>query len=261
MAVILDFKIHFFIAFLILLLLLLMIPVRAETAEAGIQTLIEQESQVLHDNARFSRSYATFISKKVHFSDFMRKNQPGSAFDALLKISGFHVRTYIPDTLSAQEGQPQKEDAFSIENISTRIRPLVEISYALSNRIALEVRGHLNRYIGRTGRSSGEADERYEYTFFVGPSLYAGSPGDKTRLYTQFGLGYNVIDTGTDIFSKDCPTSLGTGFSLGLKRNKSDIRIGYNYFREFSDTSSQMGMDERLNPSSLFLFVTYNFDT
>ena len=261
MAIMFDYRTQFLIAFMILLLLLLMIPVRAETAEAGIETHITREAEIVTDNAHSKGSYMGFISEKVHIPSFTRKNQQGSILDAVLKISGLHIHSYIPDALPAQAGQTQETDTFSFENISTRIRPLVEISYSLSNRIALEMWGHLNRYTGKIRGSSAGDDEHYGYTLFVGPSLYAGIPGDSSRLYTQFGLGYNVIDSGRDFFSKDCPTSFGTGFSFGYKKKRSDIRIGYNYFREFSDTSSHTGLEKKLDPSSVFLFVTYNFDT
>jgi len=244
MAIMFDYRTHFIIAFMILLLLLLLIPGRAETAEAATETHITQETGIVTDNANSKESYMDFISRKVHIPSFIRKDRPGFSLDAVLEKSGLHESSYTSNTFPQQTGQAQEADAFSTENISGRIHPLAEISYSLSNRIALEVWGHLN----------GD-------TFFVGPSLYAGSPGDPTRLYTQFGIGYNVIDSGRDLSSKDCPASFGTGFSFGFKRKKSDIRIGYNYFREFSDTSPHTVMEKKLDPSSVFLFVTYNFET
>jgi len=260
MAIIFEYRTQFLIAFLLLLLLLLMIPVRAETAEAGSEKQIT-ESTVSYNHSGFPQRCSNFISQRMHIPSLMRKNKTSLALESMLKAGGVHIRSYTSQAPFQQATDQDDSGVLSIRNIQATILPLVEISYSLSNKVALEIRGHLNQSCNKDQPSPGSPDDLYGYTLFFGPSFYAGTPGDTSRMYTQFGLAYNVIDSTRNVFSGDCPTSLGTGFSLGLKRLKADIRIGYNYFNALSGTSSHLGLHENLDVSSLFLFVTYNFDS
>ena len=260
MAMIFEYRIQFLVAFLLLLLLLLMIPVRAETAEVGREKQITK-SAVLYDHSGFPQRCSNFISEKLHIPALIRKNKTTLAPENVLKVSGVHIRSYTSQAPFQQTNDEDDAGVLSIRNIQATILPLVEISYSLSNKIALELRGHLNQPCNRDQLSPGSPEDLYGYTLFFGPSLYAGNPGDTSRMYTQFGLAYNVIDSTKDLFSGDCPTSRGTGISLGLKRLKTDIRIGYNHFNAVSGTSSHPDLHESLGLSSISLFVTYNFDS
>jgi len=260
MAITLDYKTQILIAFLLVLFMLLLMPARAETAESGNAGQISWASPTLNDYSRFQKKWSDFISHRMHTAAIMRENRTMFTLDNLLKVCGFHIRSYTSQAPYQQTVNQEDAESLSLQNIQAKILPFIEVSYSLSNTIALELRGHLNQFSNRK-QSLSRADDNYEYTLFFGPSLYAGSPGDPTRMYTQFGLGYNVIESSGEDISVDCPPSLGTGFSLGFKRHKSDIRIGYNHFNALSDTSSQRGLHEDSDVSSIFLFVTYNFDS
>ena len=260
MAITFDYRTQILIAFLLVLLMLLMLPARAETAEFGNAGQISWAAATLHDYSRFQKKFSDYISHRIHNATLMGENKSIPTLDNLLKVTGFNIRSYTSQAPYQQTDNQEDAECLSLQNIQAKILPFIEVSYSLSNTIALELRGHLNQFSNRK-QSAGRADDNYEYTLFFGPSLYAGNPGDPTRMYTQFGLGYNIIDFSGEDISVDCPPSLGTGFSLGFKRHKSDIRIGYNHFNSLSDTSSHPGLHVDPDVSSIFLFVTYNFDS
>ena len=260
MAITLDYKTQILIAFLLVLLMLLLLPARAETAEFGNAGEISWASPTLNDYSRFQIKWSDFTSHRMHKIAMMGEDRTMFTLDNLLKACGFHIRSYTSQAPYQQTANQEDTESLSLQNIQAKILPFIEVSYSLGNTLALELRGHLNRFSTRK-QSVSRADDNYEYTLFFGPSLYAGSPGDPTRMYTQLGLAYNVIDFSNENISVDCPPSLGTGFSVGFKRHKSDIRIGYNHFNTPSETSSQRGLHEDPDISSIFLFVTYNFDS
>ncbi len=260
MADIFDYRSRFLIAFLLFLLMLLMIPARAETADMCAVEKITRAVTASYDYSEFSQTCRNLILHKLHIPALVKKTK--LTMEGVLNVSGLNIRSYTSQAGFKQTDTEDDACALSIaDNIQAEILPLVEISYSLSNTLALEIRGHLNQFFNKQELSSGSADDSYGYTLFVGPSFYAGSPGDTSRMYTQLGLGYNVIDASGDIFSGNCPKSLGAGLSLGLKKDKSDIRIGYNHFNALSGESSHLGLHENLDVSSIFLFVTYNFDS
>lgn len=260
MAIPLDYKTQILIAFLLVLLMLLMMPARAETAELVYAEQISWASATLQDYSLFQKKCSDFISYRRHTASSLGENKSMFTLNNLLKICGFHIRSYTSQAPYQQTVNQEDAACLSLQNIQAKILPFIEVSYSLNNTIALELRGHLNQFSNKK-QSLSRADDNYEYTLFFGPSLYAGTPGDPTRMYTQFGLGYNVIDSSSENISVDCPPSLGTGFSVGFKRHKSDIRIGYNHFTTPSEASSQRGLHEDPDISSIFLFVTYNFDS
>lgn len=248
-----------FLTVLMLLLLLVVLPVRVMSADPAIATCIALNTAGT-DSIPPNNTSIDFISEKVCLPAFTTENRPGSFPENVFRFGGFNVRSCTLDSLFQQFGQINETNTSSLETISDGIGPLAEISYSLTSRIAFEIRGHVNIYTEKTPRSPADDHQHLGYTLFFGPSYSAGTHDDSTRLYTQFGIGYNIIDSGTDLFFKDCPASFGTGFSFGFRGKTSNIRIGYNYSAGFSDTISYTTWYEKTDPCSAFLFVTCRFD-
>lgn len=255
MAVAVAYRNQLLIILLLLILLLLILPGRAETAGNGYAAILSGP----YDTSWFSREYQKGFASTLHLPSLFNNNTNNKTPEPSPANKALHIHSYTSRAPYQQSADSDRNDDPLLERLKARIHPLLEISYSLGNRIALELQGHLNRY---AGNESAARDVLYGYTLIFGPSIYSGKPGDTGRFYTQFGLGYKILETASYLLSGDCPASMGTGVSLGFKMEKSDIRFGVNRFQPVSDTSSPLrNSQEDFDPSSIFFFVTYNFDS
>ncbi|MBN2298208.1 MAG: hypothetical protein JXM72_06415 [Deltaproteobacteria bacterium] len=198
---------------------------------------------------------------KLHILSALKDDSYTIFPDTLLKDMRIDVHLSASEPIFKQRAGNETEEGIA-GSFQSRVHPLVEISYSLSKRIALEFTGHFSRHMSRTSLPAGNRDNLYDYTLMVGPSFHMGRLNETTSMYTQFGLGYKFIDTDSYTLPGDCPSTLGTGVCFGLKTSRADIRVGVNHFRSFTDDALyQYDYDTRLDPSLMFLSITYNFDS
>ena len=266
MAIIYDYRVQFIFAFFIFMLILLMFPSRAETALNSPEMIIARDYKVLQHNVRITHSYKNpyknIIMNKLNTLSALKENDVVIFFDSLVKDCGINVLSFAPEPIFGQKDNIIENEGSLMESFQARIYPLVEISYSINERIALELTGHFTSQATRISPLSGNENNLFGYSLMVGPSFHICSPGKTTHIYTQIGLGYKFIDTGGYSLPGYCPSALGTGLCFGLKTKSANIKLGVNHFRSFTDTTSyQYNYDTESDPSLVFFFITYNFDS
>jgi hypothetical protein len=216
MAVILEYRIQFLFAFIILLMLLLIIPMRAETADVFIEQIATGQPSELKNKSWFNHAWGNFIENNLYVLSCTKNSQTSDEKAPWIFNDLLHVHLYTSLTPLGQISTSGSSDDLLVQKFQTRILPFLEISYSLTEKISLELRGHLNRHSNTPDTSSGNTNNIYGYTFFFGPSVYGGKPRDPIRVYTHFGLGYKFLDNCKHILSDDGTSSMSTGFSFGL---------------------------------------------
>jgi hypothetical protein len=174
MAVMLEYRIHFLFAFLILLMLLLIIPLRAETADVFTERIATSQQINLQNKSWFNYPWGNAIENKLHVLSFSKNSKTSLEKNSWIFNDVFHIHLYTSQMPHGKISTSGRSDDLLVKKFQTRIHPLLEISYSLTEKIALELRGHMNRYANKPDMSSGNANNIYGYTFFFGPSVYGG---------------------------------------------------------------------------------------
>jgi len=261
MAIMLDYRIQFLFAFLILLVILLIYPVRAETAGMNTDRIQTCESAEGEYEMLMSRPGRHLNMNRLHGLSSRKKDSDAFFPGDLFKLVKIDMGSSAAEPVFSREAENGPVNDFT-DGFRSMTNPIIEISYSLSRRIALEFTGRFSHHTSMTSQLSGNKNNLYGYTLMVGPSINVGRIGETAQMYTSFGLGYNFIDTDSYTLPGDGPSTPGTGLSLGLKTASADIRVGMNHFRSLnSHELHQYAHDTTLDPSMMFFIITYNFDS
>ncbi|MGC9324022.1 MAG: hypothetical protein ACP5G0_04655 [Desulfomonilia bacterium] len=253
MVVTLEMKVRIFFLILSALLLFVILPMRAETADFQLS---------LHDGKNLPMHEGVVAVPQASSLGLFHLSCIGIEKERseIGIIGPIEIRSHTPISPGKELPIEFYRAEESTSEFKESILPLFEVVCSLSKRIALGMRGHLNRYCPDINLiPDAGTNEIFGYSLFLGPSFFAG-PGDrKDQIYTQVGLGYKVLNDDLDIPAGDCPTSIGTGFSIGYKVNCSDMRLGYSRFGAFSRSS--LSSDDSMVLSSVFFHLTYFFNS
>jgi len=261
MAIMLDYRIQFLFAFLILLIILLIYPVRAETAAMNSDTILACESAGREHETLMSRPGRNLILNRLHILSSPNEDEDAFFPDCLFKFMKIDIRSSAPEPVFSEDTGHGPVQGFT-GDIRSMVNPIIEISYSLSRRVALEFTGRFSHRMSMTSALSGNRNNLYGYTLLVGPSFDMGRIGETAHMFTQVGIGYKFIDTESYTLPGDCPSTPGTGLCFGLRTAGTDIRFGVNHFRSFTeDEMHQYACHSELDPSTLFFFITYHFDS
>lgn len=253
MVVTLEMKVRIFFLILSALLLFVILPMRAETADFQLHLHDGKNLSMHQGGVAVPHANSLGLFHLFYIGKEKGRNETGT-------IAPIEIRSHTP----ISPGTELPIDFHRAEESSSEFKesmlPLFEVVCSLSKRIALGMRGHFNRYCPDIDLIPDAAtNEIFGYSLFLGPSFFAGPDDKKDQIYTQVGLGYKVLNDDLDIPASDCPTSIGTGFSIGYKVNCSDMRLGFSRFGSFSRSS--FSCDDSMVLSSVFFHLTYFFNS